>query len=189
MSDERDRARLSHGYHGTMAKTPLNRETVKKLLDTLTPMSPESAEKFVQDLLRVAEERRKDLERVVGDVAKVGVRTAEGIATSVQHELGRQVTRMAARIDDLERQVEGLNKALESTRSSLLALAARSMAKGSETDSSSSDSSSKKAGKSSKKADKKADKKARRSKEASAGTDSSAVESGSADGSAAVAGI
>ena len=109
-----------------MAKNPVNRETIKKLLDTLTPMNPETAEKFVQDILRLADERRREVERVVGDVAKAGVRTAEGLASSVQHEMSRQMTKMAARIDDLERQVDSLGKALETTRSSLLSLASRS---------------------------------------------------------------
>jgi polyhydroxyalkanoate synthesis regulator phasin len=109
-----------------MAKNPVNRETIKKLLDTLTPMNPESAERFLQDILRLADERRRDVERVVGDVAKAGVRTAEGLASSVQHEMARQMTKMAARIDDLERQVDSLGKALETTRTSLLSLASRS---------------------------------------------------------------
>lgn len=146
-------------YHVHMAKTTINRETFKKLLDALTPMNPEAAEKFVQDLLRQAEERRRDLERVVGDVAKAGVRTAEGIATSVQHEVGRQVTKMAARIDDLERQVESLNKALESTRESLLSLAARSLAKGTSSGESRAEI-AKKSGKGSKKAGSKSKKNA-----------------------------
>lgn len=113
-------------YHERMAKNPVNRETIKKLLDTLTPMNPETAEKFVQDILRLADERRRDVERVVGDVAKAGVRTAEGLASSVQHEMARQMTKMAARIDDLERQVDSLGKALETTRTNLLGLASRS---------------------------------------------------------------
>lgn len=169
-----------------MAKTPVNRETVKKLLDALTPMNPESAEKFVQDLLRLADERRRELERVVGDVAKAGMRTAEGLATSVQHELGRQVTKMAARIDDLERQVEALNKALESTRASLLSLAERSLAKG-QSAVDSEVSGTKKSGKSAKKNDKKSEKKSRRSKgDPSSSALGSAAQTESA---AAVAGI
>lgn len=114
------------GYHDSMAKNPVNRETIKKLLDTLTPMNPETAERFVQDILRLADERRRDVERVVGDVAKAGMRTAEGLASSVQHEMARQMTKMAARIDDLERQVDSLGKALETTRTNLLSLASRS---------------------------------------------------------------
>jgi polyhydroxyalkanoate synthesis regulator phasin len=140
-----------------MAKNPVTRDTVKKLIDALTPMNPETAEKFMQELLRVADERRRDVERVVGDVAKVGVRTAEGVASTIQHEWSRQLTRMASRIDDLERQVEALGQTLESTRTSLVSLAARNAGKGAETNE---NGDSNKTAKSVKKAAKKAEKKA-----------------------------
>lgn len=116
----------------SMSKSPVNRETMKKLIDALTPMNPDTAEKFVQDLLRVAEERRREIERVVGDVARAGVRTAEGVASSVQHELSKQVSRMAARVDDLEKQVESLGRTIESTRSNVMSLVSRSLGGGSD---------------------------------------------------------
>lgn len=178
-----------------MAKAPVNRETIKKLLDALTPMNPETAEKFVHDILRLADERRKDLERVVGDVAKAGVRTAEGLAVSVQHEMGRQITKMAGRIDDLERQVETLSKTLESTRANLLSLASRSLSKGQDAPPEES-STTKKKTKSSRKVAKKADKRARSTKNkkmnedaASSPTVSDSSRNGQGDSSPAVAGI
>lgn len=112
-----------------MAKNPVNRDTVKKLIDALTPMNPETAEKFMHELLRIADERRRDVEKVVGDVAKVGVRTAEGVASSIQQEWSRQLSRMAARIDDLEKQVDALGQTLETTRVNLVSLAERSSGK------------------------------------------------------------
>lgn len=176
-----------------MAKTPVNRETVKKLIDALTPMSAETAEKFVQDILKIADERRRDVERVVGDVAKVGLRTAEGLATSVQHELGRQVAKMADRIDDLERQVENLNKALESTRANLMSIAERSLAKGSDAAEPGSPASTttKKSVKGRKKSDKKSEKKSeKRLRSSKPDTTSSASEGApTGESSAAVGGI
>ena len=178
-----------------MAKNPVNRETIKKLLDTLTPMNPETAEKFVQDILRLADERRREVERVVGDVAKASVRTAEGLASSVQHEMARQMTKMAARIDDLERQVDSLGRALETTRTNLLSLASRS------TGDESSDESEKPV-KGKKKNDKKAAKKAakneRRFNESAAdpgvvvdiaGTPASTTDGSGIDSNPAIAGI
>ncbi|MFM8856734.1 MAG: hypothetical protein ACKOI2_05930 [Actinomycetota bacterium] len=178
-----------------MAKNPVNRETIKKLLDTLTPMNPETAERFVQDILRLADERRRDVERVVGDVAKAGVRTAEGLASSVQHEMARQMTKMAARIDDLERQVDSLGKALETTRTNLLSLASRSSGE-STTDEAEVPKKGKK--KADKKADKKAAKRDRRATESAVDTQAAIDGSGgsvsdasgtSSDSNPAVAGI
>lgn len=178
-----------------MAKNPVNRETIKKLLDTLTPMNPETAEKFVQDILRLADERRREVERVVGDVAKAGVRTAESLASSVQHEMARQMTKMATRIDDLERQVDSLGKALETTRTNLLSLASRSSGVESSDE-------AEKPGKSKKKNDKrtakKVAKKDRRSSESTsdsgvvidpAGTSASENDGSGIDSNPAIAGI
>ena len=183
------------GYHDRMAKNLVNRESIKKLLDTLTPMNPETAEKFVQDILRLADERRREVERVVGDVAKASVRTAEGLASSVQREMARQMTKMAARIDDLERQVDSLGRALETTRTNLLSLASRS------TGDESSDESEKPV-KGKKKNDKKAAKKAakneRRFNESAAdpgvvvdiaGTPASTTDGSGIDSNPAIAGI
>lgn len=172
-----------------MAKNPVTRDTVKKLIDALTPMNPETAEKFMQELLRVADERRRDVERVVGDVAKVGVRTAEGVASSIQHEWSRQLTRMASRIDDLERQVEALGQTLESTRASLVSLAARNAGKGAEiNENGDADTTKKSVKKAAKKMEKKATKKP--SKKASKmSTEPTGSNVADDSGSTAVAGI
>lgn len=184
-----------------MAKTPVNRESIKKLIDVLTPMNPESAEKFVQELLRVADERRKELEKVVGEVARAGFRTAEGLASTVQQEMAKQMTKMASRIDELERQVDALNTKLESTRTNLLTAASRSLARAGEvksddeggtvTPSSSSRKQNKKAAKKARKAEK-SGKGANGSKGESSSEDvrsPSAMGQDSSDGSTAVAGI
>lgn len=108
-----------------MAKNPLTRESVAQFLEVLTPLSPEKAEKLVRDVLRVAEERRREVEKAVGDMARAGRRSAEDFATSVQQEMAKQVSRMATRIDVLEEQVESLARTLESTRENFVALANR----------------------------------------------------------------
>lgn len=124
-----------------MAKNPLTRESVAQFLEVLTPLSPEKAEKLVRDVLRVAEERRREVEKAVGDMARAGRRSAEDFATSVQQEMAKQVSRMATRIDVLEEQVESLARTLESTRENFVALANRALpSSASQKDSSQSDS-------------------------------------------------
>lgn len=122
----------AHRYAVPMPKNPVTKDSIKKMIDVLTPMSPQTAEKFLQDLLRLADERRKGVEKAIGDAAKAGVRTAEGLASTVQQELSRQVSRMAARVDDLERRVDSLSSTLEATRSNIVTLASRPFAKAEE---------------------------------------------------------
>lgn len=112
-----------------MANNPINRDALKKLLDTVTPMSPEAAERFVRELMRIGDERRKDAERLVGEVSAAGRRSAEHFASAVQQEVAKQLGRLVQRIDSLERQLEHVNRNLETTRTAVAAAASKAVAR------------------------------------------------------------
>ena len=114
-----------------MAKNQISKNSLKKLLDSVTPMAPDAAEKFVRDLLKVGDERRRDAEKVVAEVAAVARRSAEQFSVSVQKEVAKQLGRLVVRIDQVEKQVETLNKNLEATRALLVAAAAKGLSKSS----------------------------------------------------------
>lgn len=116
-----------------MAKNPTSKNSLKKLLDTVTPMSPDVAEKFVRDLLKAGDQRRKDAEKVVAEVSAVARRSAEQFSMSVQKEVAKQLGRLMVRIDQLEKQVEVLNKSLDATRTLLVSAATKGLAKKSAT--------------------------------------------------------
>jgi polyhydroxyalkanoate synthesis regulator phasin len=110
-----------------MAKNQNSKNSLKKLLDTVTPMAPDVAEKFVRDLLKAGDQRRKDAEKVVAEVSAVARRSAEQFSVAVQKEVAKQLGRLMVRIDQLEKQVESLNKNLDATRSMLLAAASKGL--------------------------------------------------------------
>ena len=112
-----------------MAKNQNSKNSLKKLLDTVTPMSPDIAEKFVRDLLKAGDQRRKDAEKVVAEVSAVARRSAEQFSMSVQKEVAKQLGRLMVRIDQLEKQVEVLNKSLDATRTLLVSAATKGLAK------------------------------------------------------------
>lgn len=112
-----------------MAKNQISKNSLKKLLDSVTPMAPDAAEKFVRDLLKVGDERRRDAEKVVAEVAAVARRSAEQFSVNVQKEVAKQLGRLVVRIDQVEKQVETLNKNLEATRALLVAAAAKGLSK------------------------------------------------------------
>ena len=112
-----------------MATNPINRDALKKLLDTVTPMSPETAERFVRELMRIGDERRKDAERLVGEVSAAGRRSAEHFASAVQQEVAKQLGRVVQRIDALERQLEHVNRNLETTRTAVAAAATKAVSR------------------------------------------------------------
>jgi peptidoglycan hydrolase CwlO-like protein len=114
-----------------MAKNQISKNSLKKLLDSVTPMAPDAAEKFVRDLLKVGDERRRDAEKIVAEVAVVARRSAEQFSVSVQKEVAKQLGRLVARIDQVEKQVETLNKNLEATRVLLMAAATKGLSKSS----------------------------------------------------------
>jgi len=112
-----------------MAKNQISKNSLKKLLDSVTPMAPDAAEKFVRDLLKAGDERRRDAEKIVAEVATVARRSAEQFSVAVQKEVAKQLGRLVVRIDQVEKQVETLNKNLEATRALLVAAAAKGLSK------------------------------------------------------------
>ena len=101
---------------------------MKKLFDTVSPMGPDAAEKFVRELLKAGEERRRDAEKIIAEVAVAGRKSAEQFGEAVQREVAKQLTKAVKRIDHLEKQVETLTRSLEATRAVLVATAAKSVA-------------------------------------------------------------
>ena len=102
---------------------------MKKLFDTVSPMGPDAAEKFVRELLKAGDERRRDAEKIVAEIVTASRKTAEQFGDSVQREVAKQLTKAVKRIDQLEKQVETLTRSLEATRAVLVATAAKSVAK------------------------------------------------------------
>jgi polyhydroxyalkanoate synthesis regulator phasin len=111
-----------------MAKNPINKSSMKKLFDTVSPMGPDAAEKFVRELLKAGDERRRDAEKIVAEIVAASRKTAEQFGDSVQREVAKQLTKAVKRIDQLEKQVATLTRSLEATRAVLVATAAKSVA-------------------------------------------------------------
>ena len=111
-----------------MAKNPINKNSMKKLFDTVSPMGPDAAEKFVRELLKAGDERRRDAEKIVAEIVVASRKSAEHFGESVQREVAKQLTKAVKRIDQLEKQVETLSRSLEATRAVLVATAAKSVA-------------------------------------------------------------
>lgn len=101
---------------------------MKKLFDTVSPMGPDAAEKFVRELLKAGDERRRDAEKIVSEIVAASRKTAEQFGDSVQREVAKQLTKAIKRIDHLEKRVETLTRSLEATRAVLVATAAKSVA-------------------------------------------------------------
>ncbi|MFM7872135.1 MAG: hypothetical protein ACKPBG_10700, partial [Actinomycetota bacterium] len=112
-----------------MAKNPISRDSLTKLLDTVTPMSPEAAERLVREVLRLGDERRRDAERLVSELTAAGRRSAEHFTSAVQQEVAKQLGRLVQRIDTLERQLEHVNRNLETTRTMVATAASKAVAR------------------------------------------------------------
>ena len=111
-----------------MAKNPINKNSMKKLFDTVSPMGPDAADKFVRELLKAGEERRRDAEKIIAEVVAASRHSAEQFNDAVQREVAKQLTKAIKRIDHLDKRVETLTRSLEATRAVLVATAAKSVA-------------------------------------------------------------
>lgn len=112
-----------------MSKSPMGKNSLKKLFDAVAPMGPELAEKFVRDLLVAGDQRRRDAEKVIGEVVTASRKSAEQFGESVQREVAKQLTKVVKRMDNLEKQIENLNRNIEATRTMLVAAAAKTVTK------------------------------------------------------------
>lgn len=85
-----------------------NNALLQRLLETgihFTSMTQSKAEGIVKDLVRQGEMRKKDAEDLVGALVERGRESAEKISQLVEEEVGRQVARLAAQLDELEQRV------------------------------------------------------------------------------------
>jgi len=94
-----------------MAKDPL-----RKLIDSIAPLGPDSAEKVVREVLKAGEARRRDAEKAVADVVAQARKSAEQFAVAVQREVAKQLAVVVKRIDSLEAQVETVSRNVNSAR-------------------------------------------------------------------------
>jgi len=94
-----------------MAKDPL-----RKLIDSLAPLGPDSAEKVVREVLKAGDARRRDAERAVAEVVAQARKSAEHFAVVVQREVAKQLAVVVKRIDTLEAQVDQVSRNVNSAR-------------------------------------------------------------------------
>ena len=92
---------------------------IKRLLDAgmqFTGMTQEQAEKIVKELVRNGQARRKDSEKLVEELVSRGREVTESAIAAMQSEWAKQLGRFAARLDDIESNVEEIAHKLGITR-------------------------------------------------------------------------
>ena len=94
-----------------MAKDPL-----RKLIDSIAPLGPDSAEKVVREVMKAGQARRRDAERAVAEVVAQARKSAEQFAVAVQREVAKQLAVVVKRIDSLEAQVEAVSRNVNTAR-------------------------------------------------------------------------
>jgi polyhydroxyalkanoate synthesis regulator phasin len=92
---------------------------IKRLLDAgmqFTGMTQEQAEKIVKELVRNGQARRKDSEKLVEELVSRGREVTESAVAAMQAEWAKQLGRFAARLDDIESNVEEIAQKLGITK-------------------------------------------------------------------------
>ena len=82
---------------------------LKRLLDAgmnFTEMSQDQAEKLVKEFVKGGQARRKDTEQLVHEMVGRGRSATEGLVSTVQAEITKQLGKFASRLDDVEGRVE-----------------------------------------------------------------------------------
>ena len=82
---------------------------LKRLLDAgmnFTEISQVQAEKLVKEFVKGGQARRKDTEQLVHEMVGRGRSATEGLVSTVQAEITKQLGKFASRLDDVEGRVE-----------------------------------------------------------------------------------
>ncbi len=82
---------------------------LKRLLDAgmnFTEISQDQAEKLVKEFVKGGQARRKDTEKLVHEMVERGRSATEGLVSTVQAEISKQLGKFASRLDDVESRVE-----------------------------------------------------------------------------------
>ena len=88
-----------------MTESPL----LKRLLDAGTQfgeMSQKNAEKFVNELVKGGQVRRKDAAKTAQRLVDRGRASTEHLVSVIQAEISKQMSRLGDRLDDVENRVE-----------------------------------------------------------------------------------
>ena len=92
-----------------MAKKPSTMESIKKLIESMSPMTPQATEKLVKEMSKVGDQGRRQAEKIVSEMMQAKSKSSQYFSAAVEREVAKQLGEVNTRLSMLEKKVEQLS--------------------------------------------------------------------------------
>jgi len=92
-----------------MAKKPSTMESIKKLIESMSPMTPQATEKLVKEMSKVGDQGRRQAEKIVSEMMQAKSKSSQYFSAAVEREVAKQLGEVNTRLAMLEKKIEQLS--------------------------------------------------------------------------------
>ena len=108
-----------------MAKKPSTMESIKKLIESMSPMTPQATEKLVKEIIKVGDQGRRQAEKIVSEMMQAKSKSSQYFSAAVEREVAKQLGEVNTRLAMLEKKIEQLSGAAPAKKTSVKKAAAK----------------------------------------------------------------
>ena len=108
-----------------MAKKPSTMESIKKLIESMSPMTPQATEKLVKEMSKVGDQGRRQAEKIVSEMMQAKSKSSQYFSAAVEREVAIQLGEVNTRLAMLEKEIEQLSGAAPAKKTPVKKAAAK----------------------------------------------------------------
>ena len=86
-------------------------ESIKKLIESMSPMTPQATEKLVKEMSKVGDRGRRQAEKIVSEMMQAKSKSSQYFSAAVEREVAKQLGEVNTRLSMLEKKIEQLSGA------------------------------------------------------------------------------
>ena len=84
-------------------------ESIKKLIESMSPMTPQATEKLVKEMSKVGDQGRRQAEKIVSEMMQAKNKSSQYFSAAVEREVAKQLGEVNTRLAMLEKKIEQLS--------------------------------------------------------------------------------
>jgi len=84
-------------------------ESIKKLIESMSPMTPQATEKLVKEIIKVGDQGRRQAEKIVSEMMQAKSKSSQYFSAAVEREVAKQLGEVNTRLAMLEKKIEQLS--------------------------------------------------------------------------------
>lgn len=100
-------------------------ESIKKLIESMSPMTPQATEKLVKEIIKVGDQGRRQAEKIVSEMMQAKSKSSQYFSAAVEREVAKQLGEVNTRLAMLEKEIEQLSGAAPAKKAPVKKAAAK----------------------------------------------------------------